>query len=71
MALKSVEEHNTQRRKENEEAKENMAKTGVACPKCGEELRWSGLGSMSVIWPPKNTQQANCKKCNLTIGLER
>ena len=70
--LVSVDEHNERRRKERQELEDRMNRTGVACPKCGEELRWeTGVFFQTSQYPPPTTIPANCKKCGLTIRLER
>ena len=73
MNLKSVDEHNNERHKQRMEQMEAMSKTGVACPKCGEELRWNWYASalLGGSYPPPTTAPARCQKCSLEIQLEK
>lgn len=71
--LKSVDQHNDDRRKVKEEADKKMRCTGVACPKCGDELKWVvpyGHTVMVSSNPQHAVRNAICDRCNLTIGLE-
>lgn len=66
--LKTVEEHNTERRKFNEEAEEKARHTGVACPRCGQELFW-----VSALIPDRSRwsgRQSRCQKCDIDVMLE-
>ena len=38
MSLKTLQDHNEQRREAIRKAREDRHKTGIACPKCGTEL---------------------------------
>ncbi len=55
--LKSLEEHNN--------SKLNIVygvKTGLACPKCGNELHYTNPSMMLTSHPPK--QEVRCSNCN-------
>lgn len=67
--LKSVDEHNAERSKARREREDAASRTGVACPKCGEELRWVGRSLSALTYPPSFTRQAECRKCALTVDL--
>ena len=60
--LKSLEEHNKQAYINF--AAINNLNSGFACPKCGEELYYSSVDSMSLTYPCKRSVQ--CNKCNHT-----
>ena len=68
--LKSVDEHNTERRHAREEAERKARMTGVACPKCGKELEWSQPYAFRSL-PMTTTSPARCGSCTLTVELER
>ena len=69
--LKTVDEHNAQKRQEREERERKARLTGVACPKCGGELEWVNVYGMIARYPPPTTSPAHCGPCNLTVELER
>ena len=69
--LKSVDEHNETKRLLKMMREEAMTKTGVACPKCGDELKWESVYCQTAQYPPSTTAPANCKKCGLAIRLEK
>lgn len=66
--LKTVEKHNTERRKANEQALEQARHTGVACPECGQELLWVSL--LTVNHSRFAARQARCRKCDIDVMLE-
>lgn len=68
--LKSVDEHNEAARKAREEAAEAMSRTGVACPNCGQELRWYGLPVARLNQPFGCIRKARCCSCLLSVELE-
>ena len=71
MLLETVDGHNARKREEREAMERLRRKTGVACPKCGEELTWPGpFIYTAVSYPPSTTHQARCEKCNLSVQLE-
>lgn len=75
--LKSVDEHNAQKRREREERERKAKLTGVACPKCGGELEWDfGLhatraAARQCLFGIDAPMPARCGPCNLTVELER
>lgn len=72
MTLKSIQDHNRQRREEREAREEAAARTGVACPNCHGELRWvMGWGVVTLQYPTPTTAPACCEKCRVTVQLER
>ncbi len=71
MPLKSVDEHNAEKRKVRQEREEQMSRTGVACPICGDELKWHGTYCIAGVYPPPTTALAFCLKCGLSIQLEK
>lgn len=71
--LKSVEEHNAQKRKEREDRNEQARRTGVACPACGAELVWFGRGQSKWIfceYPVRDDRPSHCEICGVSIRLE-
>lgn len=70
--LKTVDEHNAERRAFREYCKKAAKRTGVACSKCGEELEWTGIVEAWTVgaYPPITTADAFCPKCSLRIELE-
>ena len=60
--LKSLEEHNN--KAFNAFAAINITNSGIACPKCGEELYYSNPNVMLTTYPPK--RGVHCNKCNHT-----
>ena len=52
--LKSIEQHN----KEARDAKNAAEKTGIACPSCGEELKWTCQQFLSI--PPRRGVACSC-----------
>jgi DNA-directed RNA polymerase subunit M/transcription elongation factor TFIIS len=60
--LKSLEEHN--KKALDAFAAINIANSGIACPKCGEELYYYNPNTMLGSYPPKRGVQ--CNKCNHT-----
>lgn len=56
--LKSVAQHNKERRQANLEA----AKTGIACPYCGKELYNPSPGIVLTSTPPK--MRLLCSNCD-------
>lgn len=65
--LETVDEYNARKLKERKERKDKAKKTGVACPKCNEELLWDD------VWLGMNrsdTKIARCKSCSITVSLE-
>lgn len=74
MPLASVDEHNRRKREERKQREEAAAKTGVACPKCGGELLWSGGPSpfsSQMEWHMRATRCASCHPCKITVELEK
>jgi len=72
--LKSIDEHNTQRRREKKEREDAARRTGVACPNCSEELLWvchDGFAAMMGVYPSPSTSPATCRSCKVTVDLER
>lgn len=68
--LKSVEQHNREKREAREQAEEARKRTGVACPGCGEELRWVGEYRFAYLTLPiPHTRPAQCP-CGIKIDLE-
>jgi DNA-directed RNA polymerase subunit RPC12/RpoP len=55
--LKTIQEHNDERL----DAARAKEWTGVACPECSSEMRWSG-GGIQLTSPPK--RWAVCSECN-------
>lgn len=70
MTLKSVDEHNNEKRAIREEFQRKALLTGVACPQCGHELNWVSVRYVYSVWPPPTTRQATCLQCSLSIALE-
>lgn len=73
MPLKSVDDHNQGMRRQREEVNRQMLLTGVACPKCGNELMWESsyaIASIDAIYPHPTTRRARCSPCTLTVNLE-
>ena len=72
MLLKSVDVYNKEKRQQREEISRKLLQTGVACPKCGNELWWeSQYNTFSVYaYPPSTTRRARCSPCGLTVDLE-
>ena len=72
MPLKSVDDYNKEKRQQRGEIKRKLLLTGVACPKCGNELLWeSRYHVFSVyVYPPSTTRRAQCSPCDLTVDLE-
>ena len=67
--LRTVDEYNVKARAEREEWVRRKWWTGVACPKCGKELIWSG----DDWWtnnPNQTTRGSRCLGCQLVIDLE-
>lgn len=71
LPLKTVDEHNQIRRELREERERQARLTGVACPQCGKELKWSQYRMGFPTFPPPTTAPAECEGCSLTVQLER
>lgn len=74
MSLKTVDEYNDRVRTERLEMQRKLKMTGVACPKCGQEMEWlygSPYGGPPLQWPIPTTSPAHCRHCNLNINLEK
>jgi hypothetical protein len=54
MTLKSIEEHNTKMK----EMREAAQMSGIACPSCELELKWTHMTMMSS--PPRRGVQCRC-----------
>lgn len=54
MTLKTVEEHDEEVRR----ARDSAKSTGVSCPRCGSELKESGVVMMS--FPPRRGVACDC-----------
>ena len=76
--LKTVAQHNEERKRIREESARSARMTGVACPNCGGELMWENpfgpspitRAMMSGVQRGYNTSPAFCY-CSLTVELER
>ena len=69
--LKTVDEHNAERRRIREELIRQARRTGVACPNCGSELEWCIPYKDGGIHPIPGTSEAWCSACSLSVQLER
>lgn len=70
-SLKTVAEHNAGKVAARKKLADIIGRTGVACPKCGQELRWQeGHYHSYFSFPPQTTRPAECKPCRLLIDLE-
>ncbi len=67
--LKTVDQHNTEKRQARKEREEAAKRTGVACPNCGKELVWWRIG-VGFSYPAQTTQPGHCSSCGLTVDLE-
>lgn len=70
MSLKSIDDHNRERRFARQEAERRLRLTGVACPKCGGEMEWQETWLSVSSYPPPTTRQATCAACKVTAQLE-
>lgn len=68
--LETVDEHNARCRFARQERERFQSLTGVACPKCGKELKWLSVIGYSCS-AATNNRIAECKSCGLTVLLER
>ena len=69
--LKSVEEHNKDRREEKQRLLDKLACTEVACPRCGNELRWVEPYQTPSLLHRQPTAVALCPACKHQERLER
>jgi len=66
--MKTLEQHNQQRREQERAFREIANKTGLACDKCGAEMLLRNPGLINASNPP--TQSVYCPKCGHS-GLMR
>lgn len=70
--LESVDDYNVRKRLDRIERERKERLTGVACPKCGGELEWKRDHKMPLsVMVISHTLPAECKKCSLSVELER
>ena len=70
--LVSVDEYNERKRRERTVLHDKISRTGVACPKCGNELLWyGGTYAIPSVYPPPTTIRACCVPCGLNVDLEK
>ncbi len=59
--MKTLDEHNEAKREAYRQAYLQQALTGVACPKCGEEMHYTNPDhTMATIPPMKGVMCPNC-----------
>ena len=68
--LISVDEHNQTKIAEKKALEIKLMSTGVACPKCGKELRWPTKYFYQLEYPAPTKRMAHCSGCSLQISLE-
>ena len=70
MFLKTVDQHNAERRQQRKDLEEARRRTGVQCPTCSTELLWPSHAGIVMLSLGNHSATARCPNCSVSIELE-
>ena len=70
MFLKTVDQHNSERRQQRLEREQAARRTGVQCPACSTELLWPSHTGIVTLSLGNHSATARCPNCSVSVELE-